>query len=275
MKLYISADMEGIAGILTEEQTNPARGTDYARACGLMTGEVNAACEGAGSGGATSILVNDSHWNMRNIMHEQLPPAVRLIQGIGKPLSMNQGLEPSFDAAAFIGYHAPIGIRDAVLDHTYSDATIYDVRINGDRCSEARLNAAVAGHFNVPVIFLSGDQNACADARSFLPWARTVAVKEAIGRHAAASLSPMRARAEVRAGMELAVRAFQSGDAKPYGFAKPIHLELTFTSTAKADMAGLFPGTRRVDGRTLTLSDDDYMAVFNAFRAMTALGGCA
>src|SRR5579863_2885172 len=147
MRIYISADMEGVAGITAEEQTNPVGQPEYARSCELMTGEVAAACAGANDAGATSILVNDSHWNMRNIIHESLPPDVRLIRGTGKPLSMNQGLEAGADFAAFVGYHASGGTRDAVLDHTYTGETLYEVALNGEACSEARINAAVAGAY--------------------------------------------------------------------------------------------------------------------------------
>jgi len=181
MNVYISADMEGVAGISSEEQTNPVGQPEYASACELMTGEVNAACEGALAAGAAEVVVNDSHWNMRNIIHDELPASVRLIRGSLKPLSMNEGLDPSFSAALFVGYHAGAGTSDAVLDHTYSGDVIYDVRINGERCSEARINAAVAGAFGVPVVFLSGDRSACRDALSFLPWAQTVEVKRGIG----------------------------------------------------------------------------------------------
>src|SRR5450755_3075573 len=215
MKLYISADMEGVAGITAEEQTNPVGQPEYAYSCRLMTGEVRAACEGASAAGATSILVNDSHWNMRNIIHEELPPDVMLIRGSMKPLSMNQGLDPTFGGAAFVGYHAPGGTQDAVLDHTYTDLTLYEVRINGIKCSEARINAAVAGAFGVPVVFLSGDQNACADAREFVPWAETVEVKRAIGRYAAASLSPAQSRAAIKAGITRGITDAAKRGAKP------------------------------------------------------------
>ena len=272
MKIFISADMEGVAGITAAEQTDPVGQPEYARSCELMTAEVRAACEGATAGGATDILVNDSHWNMRNIIHEQLPPEVRLIRGSLKPLSMNQGLDASCQAAAFVGYHAPVGTADAILDHTYTGETLYDVRINGERCSEARVNAAVAGCFGVPVIFLSGDQSACADARSFLPWVEAVEVKRAIGRYAANSMSPEQARAAISAGMQRAVAGMALGKAKAFSFASPVTLELVFTSTAKADMASLLPRAERVDGRTLRYSDPDFLTVFRAFRAMMTLG---
>jgi len=272
MKVYISADMEGIAGITAVEQVNPVGQPEYARSCELMTGEVNAACEGALAAGASAILVNDSHWNMRNIIHESLPTDVRLIRGSPKPLSMNEGLDPSFTAAAFVGYHAGAGTQDAVQDHTYTDETIYDVRVNGELCSEARINAAVAGTFNVPVVFLSGDQSACADAKSFLPWIETVQVKRAIGRYAAESMSPKQARAAIRAGIERALREGPSRGAKPYRFSPPITLELRFTSTTKADMASLLPGSERTAGRTLRFVHDDVITVFRAFRALMTLG---
>lgn len=272
MKLYISADMEGVAGITALEQTDPVGQPEYAYSCRLMTAEVRAACEGASAAGATEILVNDSHWNMRNIIHEELPPDVRLIRGSLKPLSMNQGLDLTCHAAAFIGYHAPIGTADAILDHTYSGDTAYAVRINGEPCSEARINAAVAGSFGVPVIFISGDQNACADARSFLPWIEAVEVKQAVGRYAAASLSPSAAQAAIKAGVRSAVGAYKTA-AKPYRFDSPVRLEIVFTTTAKADVAALLPGSIRVDARTLRFEHDDFLTVFKVFRAMMALGG--
>jgi len=273
MRIYISADMEGIAGITAEEQTNPVGQPEYAYSCELMTGEVRAACEGAKDAGATSILVNDSHWSMRNIIHEQLPPDVRLIRGSGKPLSMNQGIDSKVDMAAFVGYHASGGTQDAVLDHTYTDATLYEVRINGEKCSEARINAAVAGCHGVPVVFLSGDQSACADARSFLPWALTVEVKQAIGRYAALSLSPQEARAAIKAGIAQAIREAGARGAKPYAFATPITLEITFTYTSKADVASLLPGSERVSARTVRFAHGDFLTVFRAFRALMTLGG--
>jgi D-amino peptidase len=273
MRIYISADMEGVAGITATEQTDPVGQPEYAYSCELMTAEVRAACEGAKAGGATSIVVNDSHWNMRNIIHERLPADVRLIRGSGKPLSMNQGLEAGVDAAAFVGYHGASGTRDSVLDHTYTDTTLYDVKINGDPCSEARVNAAVAGAYGVPIVFLSGDQSACADAASFLPWAVTVEVKKAIGRYAAASMSPEAARSAIREGVEKALRDAKRSGARPYAFKPPIALDVTFTFTSKADVASLLPGCERVSARTVRFVHDDFLTVFRAFRALMILGG--
>jgi D-amino peptidase len=272
MRIYISADMEGVAGITAEEQTNPVGQPEYAYSCMLMTGEVRAACEGAKDAGATSILVNDSHWSMRNIIHEELPPDVKLIRGSAKPLSMNQGIDSDVDFAAFVGYHASGGTQDAVLDHTYTDATLYEVRINGEKCSEARINSAVAGYYRVPIVFLSGDQNACADARAFLPWVQTVEVKQAIGRFAAMSLSPQEARAAIKAGIAKAIREAGTRGSKPYAFEPPITLEITFTYTSKADIASLLPGSERVSARTVRFAHDDFLTVFKAFRALMTLG---
>jgi len=272
VKVYISADMEGVAGITAEEQTNPIGQPEYARSCALMTGEVKAACDGALAAGADEIVVNDSHWNMRNIVHDDLPPSVRLIRGSLKPMSMVEGLDASFSAALFVGYHAGAGQSDAVLDHTYSGETIYEVRVNGERCSEARLNAAVAGALAVPVVFVSGDQSACRDAASFLPWAQTAEVKRAIGRYAAASLSPQEARATIKSGVERALREAGSRGARPFAFSPPLWLEIDFTATARADVAALLPGARRVTGRTVSFAHDDFLTLFRAFRALTLLG---
>jgi D-amino peptidase len=275
MKLYISADMEGVAGITSVEQTNPVGQPEYARSCELMTGEVNAACEAALASGVKEIVVNDSHWNMRNIIHEQLPPSVRLIRGSPKPLSMNQGIDPSFAAGAFLGYHAAGGTQDAVLDHTYTSETIYEVHINGQSCSEARINAAVLGAFGVPVVFISGDQSACEDARSFLPWIEAVEVKRAIGSRAADSLSPREARAAIAAGIKRALAESKTRGAQPYRFESPVTLDIRFTSTAKTDMASLMPGAERIGGRFIRYAHDDFLTVFRAFRVLMTLGGSA
>src|SRR5216117_3031603 len=178
MRVYISVDMEGIAGVVHESQTDPttpAFAAEYGRFRRLMTAEANAAVEGALAAGATKVLVNDSHWFMRNLLAEELHPGAELLSGDPKPSSMVQGIEDGFDAALFIGYHARAGTRNAILDHTYAD-----------RVAEVRLNGR-----GVAVALVSGDAALAAEAKQLLgDSVTTVVVKQAVSRHAARSVAP-------------------------------------------------------------------------------------
>ncbi len=195
MKLYISCDMEGIGGVVDGEQTNPTH-PEYQYCRKLMLGEVNAAIEGALTAGAREIVVNDAHWNMRNLLNEDLHPAALYLSGSPKPLSMMTGIDNTFAAAFFIGYHARAGSAPANIDHTYDDPQVVQgVWLNGTEVGEYGVNAAVAGYFGVPVVLMTGDQTACAQARELLgDDLETVVVKEAVGRVAAKNLHPTRAR---------------------------------------------------------------------------------
>src|SRR2546426_5094855 len=167
MRVYISVDMEGIAGVVDESQTDPAPpafAAEYGRFRRLMTAEANAAVEGALAAGATRVLVNDSHWFMRNLLAEELHQAAELVSGDPKPRSMVQDIDRGFDAALFIGYHARAGTRNAILDHTYADR-VHDVRLNGKPVGELGLNAALAGVHGVPVALVSGDSAVATEAK--------------------------------------------------------------------------------------------------------------
>jgi D-amino peptidase len=270
VKILISADMEGVAGVTHAQQTRRDT-SEFARSCELMTGEVRAACESALRAGATMVVVNDSHGDMRNIIHEQLPPEVQLIQGSVKELSMIEGIDGSFDALVFVGYHAPAATRAGILDHTYHGRVVHKVLLNGDVCSEARLNAAVAGTFGVPALFLSGDQSACADARRFLPWIVTATVKHALGRTAARALSPTAARAAIFNGIGEALAQIQQGAGQPYRLDPPISIDLTCMNSEMADSAALLPGADRIDGTTVRYVADNTVTAFRAFRVMMTL----
>src|SRR2546421_7820189 len=167
MRVYISVDMEGIAGVVHESQTDPttpAFAAEYGRFRRLMTAEANAAVEGALAAGATRVLVNDSHWFMRNLLAEELHQAAELVSGDPKPRSMVQGIDGGFDAALFIGYHARAGTRNAILDHTYADR-IHDVRLNGKSVGELGLNAALAGGVGGALCPLSGGTSGATRAK--------------------------------------------------------------------------------------------------------------
>ena len=195
MRVYISVDMEGIAGVVHESQTDPttpAFAAKYGRFRRLMTAEANAAVEGALAAGATRVVVNDSHWFMRNLLAEELHEAAELVSGDPKPRSMMQEIDQpgGFDAALCIGYHARAGTRNAILDHTYADR-IHEVRLNGKPVGELGLNAALAGVHGVPVALVSGDSALAAEAKDLLgDGVATVIVKEAVSRHAAKSVAP-------------------------------------------------------------------------------------
>jgi len=264
MKVYISCDMEGISGVVAGKQTG--NGEEYKRAQKLMTGEVNAAIEGALAGGATEILVNDSHGSMRNILIEELNPSAQLISVSPKPLSMMQGIDESFDAALFIGYHAQAGTAYSVLDHTYS-GIVYQVSLNGRLVGETGLNAALAGYFGVPVVLVTGDKLLVEEAAALLGTVAGVAVKESYGRYAARCLVPETARELIREAAQSAL----SREGKLFVVEPPITLAVDFTSSAHLDMAELIPGANRVSGRRIEFTHDDLLTVFKVWQAMLKL----
>jgi D-amino peptidase len=273
MRLYISADMEGTAGVASWTQVDPKNTTEYPYYRRCMSLEVRAAIEGAREAGVTGVLVNDSHSAMRNVLWDEMPEDVRMIYGNRKPLSMSEGASGGFGAAFFTGYHAGAGEADGVCEHTYSPDTIYGVRVNGIRCSEALLNAAVLGVEGVPVVLITGDRTTVEGARVHLPWITGVAIKESIGRFAADSLSPVEAQRRIREGARAAIERLS--EARPFVFEPPIHLEIDFVSTQNADFAELIPGVERIGGRTIHYVHDDYRVVFRLFMAALRLGGAA
>src|SRR5256885_4489307 len=191
--------MEGMAGIVHLQQV--MRGMpEYEHSCRLMTAETNAAVAGARRAGATRIVVNDSHGDMRNFLLDELDEGVEVISGADKPYSMGAGLDPTFEVAFFVGYHASVGRERAIMDHTYGGRTVYALRINGRAQSEATLNAALAGTFGVRTALITGDQATIDEAATELPGIARVVVKEALGRQAARSLHPVQACRRIEAG---------------------------------------------------------------------------
>jgi len=273
VNLYISADMEGTAAVSSWTQVDPKNTTEYPEYRRYMSLEVRAAIDGARDVGVTGVLVNDSHSAMRNVMWDELPADVRMIYGNRKPFSMTEGIGPQFGAAFFTGYHAGIGTRDGILDHTYSPETIYNVRVNGTRCNEALLNAAMLGVHGVPVVLITGDRAVVEETAASLPWITGVIVKESIGRYATNSLSPELAQQRIREGARKAIEDIAR--AKRFVFDPPLTLEIDFAGTQNADFAELIPGFERSGGRTLRFVHDDYQVLFRAFVAAMRLGGSA
>ncbi len=265
MKVYISADLEGISGVVAEVQTEENQ-KEYERARRLMTGEVNAAIAGAFEGGASEVLVNDAHGWMGNLLLEELDARAELISGAPKPTSMIEGLDASCDVAFFVGYHAQAGTPMGVLSHTYS-GRVFQLALNGEPTGEAGLNGAVAGAYGVPVGLVTGDQSVVEEARRLLAPTAAVAVKAAVGRSAARCLPPAVARQRIEAGAKEAVRH----PGKPFILPPPIVARVTFVRPDQADMAALIPGAERLDGRTVSYQHDDMRALVRVWRAMLAL----
>ena len=272
MRVYISIDMEGVAGVVHEDQTDPVdprHAAEYNRFRGLMTAEANAAIEGALAVGAERVLVNDSHWLMMNLLAEELHPAAELLSGGPKARSMVEGVDGGFDAALFVGYHARAGVGHATIDHTYT-SRVHEARLNGQPVGELAINAAMAGVHGVPVALVSGDQAIAAEARELLgPSVETVIVKHAVGRFAARSVAPAAACRMIREG---AIAALSRPHA-PLRLTSPIRLEVEFALTQMADMAELVPGSIRTSGRTVAYTHVEYGEVFRAWRALYNLAG--
>lgn len=273
MRLYISADMEGTAGICAWAQVDPSNAHEYPASCRYMSREVRAAIEGARESAACEVVVNDSHWDMRNLLWDELPADVRMISGVPKPLSMNEGAQRSYDAAFFTGYHAKIGDADGVLAHTYSDWTLYNVTVNGLACSEALLNAAFLGEHGTPVALITGDRTIVEETRRHLPWVTGVVVKEAIGYYAANTLTPQAACDAIRAGAREAIGRLS--EAKPFTFEPPIELLIETVKVEHCDFIELMPRFERIGGRTVRFVANTYTAAFRAFIAAMRLGSAA
>ncbi|MHB8433546.1 MAG: M55 family metallopeptidase [Candidatus Tyrphobacter sp.] len=273
MKLYVSCDMEGTAGVCSWRQCDPENRDEYPIYRRYMTHEVRAAIDGAREGGATEFLVNDSHWSMRNLLWDELPAGVRVIAGAPKPHSMAEGLDGGSDGVFLTGYHAKSGARDGVLAHTFSDETVYRVTINGVECSEALLVGALAGANGIPVLLVTGDSTIVAETLRAFPWAVGVAVKESIGYYAANTLTPQAAQIAIRAGARDAMARVAA--ARPFAFAGPVEMRLETTGAQHADFIELIPGFERLDGRTVRFSADDYPTVYRAYVAAVRLAGAA
>ena len=265
--------MEGTAGVSSWTQCDPTNAIEYPYYARVMSKEVRAAIDGARDAGAGDVLVNDSHASMRNVLWDELPDDVRMISGNRKPFSMAEGIDGSFGAAFFTGYHGAVGTQDAVLDHTYTSETLRETRVNGVRCSEATLNAAVIGLAGVPVVLITGDRACVEEQQAVMPWLTGVVVKESIGRYSTNSLSPASARMLIREGAREAIARI--GEAKPFVFASPVTLELDLQYTHNADYVELIPGFERTGGRSVRFVHDDFRVVFRAYIAAFRLGAAA
>jgi len=268
MRIFISVDIEGISGVTTAAETHPG-GHDYELARRWMTAETNAAIAAAFEGGATQVLVNDSHGSMNNLLLDELDPRAEVIRGWLKPLGMMQGIEQGWDAAFFVGYHAAAGDGDGILAHTINGASFHAVRLNGRPVSEAELNAAVAGEFGVPVVLVTGDARLEPAVRTLLDPVEFVAVKTGMARETAQLVHPTRGRQLVHDGARAAMRLV--GTALPVRLPGPYRIELEYRSTDLATLASFVPTVARLDGRTVSFTSPTLVRAMTTLRVLSRL----
>jgi len=234
LKVFISVDMEGVAGVVSADQLLPGS-FEYERFRKFMTQEALAAIEGAKQAGATEFVVTDAHGNEQNLLIEQFPPEVRIVRGEPRPLGMMGGLDSSFAAAMFVGYHASTHNEKGVRAHTFSSARFTRVAINGHPVTEGAWNAAIAGDYNVPVIFVSGDDAAVAEVSAMIGPIETAETKRTLGFHAAETLTPDVADQLIREKAAGAVRKIAGY--KPYRVPGPITVDISFKSITPVEAA--------------------------------------
>ena len=267
MKILIAADMEGVSGVTRWEETDPTH-SEYSRFRKIMTDEVNAAIAGLAEAGADKFVVADGHGDGTNILIEELDQRALLNSGGNSPLSMVQGVDQATAGVLFIGYHARSGSQNAVLAHTWSSGRIANVWLNDILVGEYGLNAAVAGYFGVPVLMISGDQTACAQAVELLGKLETVVVKQASGYFAAECLSPQMTIPKIRESAKRAVLQLKDGTSpKPFIVKTPVRVTVEFRQPEAADRAVRIPGAKRLDGLQIDFTVPDILAAYAGFRA--------
>lgn len=271
MKILIAVDMEGIPGVVTWDQVTPGH-FEYPRFRKIMATSVNAALKGAVEAGAKEIIVTDGHAGGYNILIEELDSRARLNSGNASPLSMVQGIQDGVNAVMFVGYHARAGTANAVLDHTWSSKRVANVWLNGNLVGEIGLNAATCGYFDAPVIMVSGDQSACAEALNLLGPVEVAVVKKATSRHSAECLPIVAAEALICEAAGRAVTRLRNNDMPgPYHVQEPVKIIVEFIASEMADRASQLPSARRLDGRQVEVEREDMLAAYHSFRALVEL----
>lgn len=266
-KVFISVDMEGLTAVVTGEQLS-ASGFEYGAFRELMTAEANAAIAAAREAGATEFVVADSHGSMQNLLVDKLPADVQVVRGAPRPLGMMHGIDESFDAAIFIGYHSSTTNPEGVRAHTFSSATLADVKLNGMSVTEGAWNAALAGQFGVPVVAVSGDEAAVAEVKRLVGDAEGAVVKWPIGFHAARTLTPEAGRAAIKAAVAKGMA--RRATLKPYRLTSPIAVEIRFKNYRPAEVASWLPGFTRVDAHAVRFSAKDMVEAYHVLEFLTS-----
>jgi len=271
MKVHITADMEGIAVICHDEQADYKEG-DYPRMREIMTGEVQAAIEGARDAGAEEILVCDAHDTGRNLLVEKLDPEVEVIEGSAYDLGMMSGISRDFDASMQVGYHSMRHTHAGVLGHTYT-YNIAELRFNGTILGESGLSAAIAGHFGVPLVFVSGDAHAIRQARTLVKNIVGVPTKEGVGLYGVRTLTPEKARTLIRKGAKEALE--KAEDIDPLVIKKPVLMEVELERPLMAEYCSKIPSVKRKDAKTVSYKASDVVDAFAVFDVIAKIASYA
>jgi D-amino peptidase len=258
IKIFISADMEGVVGAVTDAQLGPD-GFEYQRFREFMTAEVNACIEAAREAGATEFLVADAHGNGQNLLIEKLPKDVMVVRSWPRPAGMMAGMDESFDGAILLGYHASTNNERGVRAHTFSSANVTAFRLNGTSMSEAGMSAAIAGHYGVPIIMVSGDQVAVAETQVIVGDVEAAVVKYALGFHSARTLTPEAAYDLIRERTRAAVSRID--EFEPFVLQTPVEMELSLKHYRPVELLSYLPGVERVASHTIHFTGDDILEV--------------
>lgn len=268
MKIFISSDMEGTAGVVDWDQCM-AGGARYEYFTELLTREVNAAIEGAMEGGADEFLVNDSHSRMVNLRPDALAGRASYLSGRFKPMYMMEGLDASFDAIFFVSYHGSMSSNGSVLSHTYFPQAFAEVTLNGVVAGEAGINALVAKAYGVPVVLVSGDETTAEETERFCPGVHAAVVKRSVSRFAAESLHPDAACELIRRRARAAVEGLAA--ARQVTIETPTTLGIRFRSSDHAELASRIAGVERTEPLAATIRDDDPLRLFRTFITVVLL----
>ena len=266
LKVYISVDMEGVVGTVTPDQLGPA-GFEYGRFREFMTREALAAVAAAKEAGATEVLVSDSHGNGENLLIEMFPPDVRIIRSWPRRGSMMAGMDETFDAVIFIGYHASTNNPRGVRPHTFSSARLTRVALNGVEVTEGAFNAAIAGNYSVPVVMISGDDAAIAEVRKLVGDIEGAETKRTLGFHAANTLTPEASYALIREKVKAGFGRL--GQFKPYRMKTPVTLDLSFKNYMPAEVLGYLRNVERTDSHSIRYVGKDILEITDFLEFVT------
>src|SRR5579862_442938 len=258
LKVFISVDMEGVAGVVTADQLGPGS-FEYPKFREFMTRETLSAIQAAKQAGATEILVCDSHGNEENLLIDMFPPDVRLIRGQPRRMGMMAGIDRTFDAVIFIGYHASTNNLHGVRAHTFSSARLTRVALNGTVVTEGAFNAAIAGHFGVPVVMISGDDAAVAEVRSLVGNIEGFETKKSLGFHSANTITPEASIAGIAQKVKAAFA--RRGDFQPYVLQTPVTLDISFKNYMPAEVLSYLKIIQHVDSHSIRYVGQDMVEV--------------
>ncbi|HEV8498548.1 MAG TPA: M55 family metallopeptidase [Gemmatimonadaceae bacterium] len=269
LKVYISADMEGITGVASVDQLSPAS-FEYNQARQWMTAEVLAAIQGAREAGATEFVVSDSHGNGESLLIDRFPADVpiTIVRSFPRPLGMMEGIDSTFGAVIFIGYHAATTSTTGVRAHTMSSALLTRIALNGVAQSEAGINAAIAAQYGVPVVMITGDDAIVTETKQRLGNLEGVIVKRAIGFHSAATLTPEVGQARIRQQAKTAV--MRRAEMKPYTMTRPLTVEVSFKNYRPVELLGYLPNIQRIDAHTVRFAGRDMVEISKFLEFVTS-----